>query len=264
MTTDSSLMTSRRLLGRVLQVVGVAVVFAGLLMFLWAYAEDRGGFLFLGVAIVFIAGPTLWRTGGRLAVIPGEVLLRTDRRPPVLYLRSFDEEERAHRFMRVIRDAFTVTPILGNYSQWAPMEQWKFAKLMRRIGPYVTVARPGEHLPELGASPIYLEEDEWQSRVLELMKKARFVVVRAGATPGLRWEIEMLWKHVPPQRVLLIAPGRRKVYRAFREWINPLLRKPLPEKLGDVRLIGFNDDGSPAPIDGRDTSRIREAFTPRT
>jgi hypothetical protein len=264
MTTEPSLISSRRLLGRVLQAVGIAVTIAGLLMFFWAYAEDRGLFLFLGTAIVFVLGPTLWRTGGRLAVIPGEVLLTMDRRPPVLYLRSFDEEEVSHRFMRVIRDAFTVTPIFGNYSQWAPMEQWTFAKLMRRIGPYITVARPGEHLPELGASPIYLREDEWQSGVLGLLKKARFVVVRAGATPGLRWEIEMLWKHVPPDRVLLITPGRRKVYRAFREWMNPLLRKPLPEKLGDVRLIGFNDDGSPVPIDGRNMSRIQAAFTPRT
>ncbi len=261
MIMDSSLMTPRHLLGRLLQVVGIVVTIAGLLMFLWAYAEDRGGYLFLGLGILAVVGPTLWRTGGRLAVIPGELLLQRDRRPPVLYLRSFDDEEASHRFAHFMRTAFTVTPILGGYSQWAPMEQWQFAKLMRRIGPYVTVARPGEHLPELGASPIYLDDDEWQSRVLKLMKQARFVVVRAGATPGLRWEIEMLWKNVPPERVLLIAPGRRKVYRAFREWMNELLRKPLPEKLGDVRLFGFNADGSPVAIDARDTSRITNAFT---
>lgn len=240
-------MNARRLASWLLRTVGIAATLGGLLLIMWSTTADHAGAVVAALALTFLVGPGLWRFGARLAVIPGEQLMAQDERPPVLYLRSFEAEERAHRFWSVLGRIGSV-PMLPGFSPWAPMEQWRFAKQMRRIGPYVTVARPGQRLPELGASPIYLDADEWEGRVLALLEKSRLVVIRGGSTPGLRWEVEMVLKHVDPGRLLLIAPALRKDYRPFREWMNKRLPKPLPERL-EVRLFRFAGDWQPLPMD---------------
>src|SRR5262249_44977931 len=53
---------------------------------------------------------------------------------------------------------------------------------------------------------------EWQSAALELMREALLIVVIAGVSPGLRWELEAIGRagHQSKLLVLMPEPHRRR------------------------------------------------------
>src|SRR5262249_39806233 len=69
--------------------------------------------------------------------------------------RSFSDETRDYRPWGFLRGAFAKR-ISENIPAWASQEQLLLGKYLSKIGPYVAVVRPGEPLPELGASRIYV------------------------------------------------------------------------------------------------------------
>ena len=85
----------------------------------------------------------------------------------------------------------------------------ELTRVLSRVGPVVAIGRPGDSLPELGAARLYARDDEWRAKVSELMLRARLVVIRAGPTPGLQWEIEEASRLLPPERVVLVSPPQR-------------------------------------------------------
>jgi hypothetical protein len=94
------------------------------------------------------------------------------------------------------------------------------ADQLRPFGPLVAIGKPGETLPQLGASRNYYSGSEWQAAALELMREAVLIVVIAGLSPGLRWELEAL-AHAGHQSKLLVLmpePTLRRVYPALYRW----------------------------------------------
>lgn len=74
---------------------------------------------------------------------------------------------------------------------------------LNRIGPVLEIGRPGEKLGTTGSARLYVADDDWQSIAGELMERARLVVIRAGNTPGLRWELERVRRKLHPEKVAL-------------------------------------------------------------
>jgi len=256
------LLKNHTVIGLSLKIVGIIVTIAGFVGVLWATGEDSVLVMVTAVLTFFLFGPLIWRYGLRIGSPLAEVKLKTDHRPPVLYFRSFSQEEAAHRFWQVIRSG-NAEPILPGYSPWPPMEQYQFNKLMNRLGPYIAIGRPGELLPEPGAARLYVSDDEWQDKVIGLLDRALFIVIRAGASPGLQWEISQVLGLLPLTRILLITPPRKCDYKVFRDWLSQLLPKPLPQKLGDfTRLIIFSKDGTPILLDYHGKLNEEQALEP--
>ena len=113
--------------------------------------------------------------------------------PPVLYLRSFADDESAAR------------------RHGALTEEEQLAKALAWVGPLFAVGKPGETLPQVGAQRIYVADDQWQTRVSELMAEARLVVLRTGSTGGFRWEVERALAALTPDRLLLVADDAREL-----------------------------------------------------
>ena len=90
----------------------------------------------------------------------------------MLYLQSFEDDERGAR----MKGSLT--------------EEEHLANVLSQIGPFLAIGRPGERLPEVGASRIYVGDEDWQSEVRELLGTARLVIIRTGRTMGLGWGIE--------------------------------------------------------------------------
>jgi len=67
------------------------------------------------------------------------------------------------------------------------------AKLLTPIGPVIAIGRPGEFLPELGAARTYTTDDDWQSWVLTRHKECSMVLLQAGRSAGLLWEVERVF-----------------------------------------------------------------------
>jgi hypothetical protein len=163
--------------------------------------------LLLGT-LLLAGSVALFRRGLATSQPTGRELMASDRRPPVLLLRSFGDDT-----MSVVE-----APTLGQIKALARMEE-SIAEQFRPFGPLVAIGRPGEALPKLGASRDYYSDSEWQAGALELMQKARLIVVIAGVSPGLRWELEAIARtgHQSKLIVLMPEPHRQRRWAIITE-----------------------------------------------
>ena len=201
-----------------------------------------------GIAGTFVAvaigltGAWAYQSGARHSALSANALTKADRRPPVVYLRSFQDDPIAAKGIALPHQA------LG-FVQFTNTEEEQLARVMNQIGPFVAVGKPGERLPEIGAARMYLKNEEWQARVLELMEKAQLVVLRAGRTEGLWWEVATAAKTVKPEKLVFLLPYNGAQYEAFRQRAESFLPCRLPEyrkpqiQLGSIRGILYFEPG---------------------
>ena len=62
-----------------------------------------------------------------------------------------------------------------------------------------------------------------------MVLQARIVVLRAGETENLLWEIGLATRELQPEQLLLLVPSGRKNYEAFRSKAERYFQRPLPE-----------------------------------
>jgi hypothetical protein len=189
--------------------------------------------MFSGLLIAIVAGYCLVRAK-RFDVEPAQVVLQRDPRPPIVYLRSFKADSSVSR--SVGRAGFNFTT-----------EEGEIAEMLAGIGPIIAIGRPGETLSYQGAARLYVKDSDWQQEVLSLLEAAPLVIVRAGGTPGLQWEIETSVKIVKPERLVFLLPLNRKGYEQFRRRNAEYFPRGLPDYTGwrypvtTVRAVLFFD-----------------------
>jgi hypothetical protein len=174
---------------------------------------------------------------------PASKILSEDKRPPVVYLRSFKDDKITSRAIRQ-----TSWPVFYTEEEY-------LVDVLHDFGPCIAIGQPGENLPNLGAARMYLEDNTWQDRVRELVISSKLVVLRAGNTQNFLWEVEQSAKNVKPEHIIILIPGVKSIYDEFLLRANRYFPKPLPEHPGDsslVRRIGslsgyiyFDEDWTP-------------------
>ena len=229
-------------LGNVCSVVGFALVVVGLLGFRGRglFASDLQVFAFgLGLAGIGIGGVFLLR-GKQLRAVSAPVLMAHDPIPPVVYLRSFaDDRQPLWKIFEGVNGGVTET------------DEELLKEVLTPVGPVIAIGRPGEDFQPPGAARFYVGDQDWQDIVTNLVTHAVLVVVRAGSSAGLWWEISHLVQHVEPRRVVFFFPARtfpvqrRRAYREFRERANQLLPSPLPQDLGKAIFVTFDTEWRP-------------------
>jgi hypothetical protein len=124
----------------------------------------------------------------------GETELSNDQRPPVLFLRSFDDDKLA--------------PNLGDVLQ--PDGE-------ALSGPDIALGNPDDYLPAPGAARIYCDHDKWRDEFVALAAKAQIVIVLEGVTEGLAWELSHIRQSIAPEKTFVITRGyvRRSKQLAF-------------------------------------------------
>jgi len=126
-------------------------------------------------------------------------------------------------------------------------EEGEIAEIVRSFGPLIAIGRPGEELSYHGAARIYMGDGDWHERVRKLLSQAKLVIVRAGETAGLSWEIGECAKTVEPHRLIILVPLSRRGYENFRAAAAPIFPRRLPEYTGrrvgetTLRAIGYFD-----------------------
>jgi hypothetical protein len=235
--------------GRVYRSFAVVLAIAALAMLAGAQSSPDGSTLFVtGLLSIAVAAVLELRAQRHLTPLAADVLAKDDR-PPVIYLRGFQDEVR-ERGVGELLAVLWQRPVATEISAWGPREQIEIAKVMQRIGPYIALGRPGEKLPEVGAAKLYVADADWQPKILEWLKKARLVVLQAGVTPGLRWEIGQMVKRLSPAKLLVILPDTDAQYRQFKAWADAVLPKALPD-MPKARLLMFGDDWTPTTLPDR-------------
>ncbi|MEJ2308472.1 MAG: hypothetical protein P8Z78_04025 [Gammaproteobacteria bacterium] len=189
--------------------------------------------------------------------IDADSLLAVDKRPVILFLRSFDDDEK-QKFassQRALLD-FSLETRLANH--------------FFRFGPFVAVGSPKETVPQPGAARVLLKDDEWQGRVLGWIGEANLIIMYSGETHWVNWELRQVidsgratslilmfpeikgWR--PSQRKKSIEARVEKIREVFREtpWMEEL------EAFADfkgLRAMLFRPDGSMVMVKSRSHSR---------
>jgi hypothetical protein len=220
--------------------------------------------------VICMVGVALIARGRQLQASSALQLLQSDRRAPVLFLRSFDDD-----------DLIDPTPRMIPLGDMFPRRyEESLAQALQAVGPMVTIGRPGDELALLGGGRLRVPDHAWKAAVDYLRKRASVVVLMVGRSQGLWWEITSSLQSVPIEQLLCFFPyveetkrrrsfmqrffyyhpaelplltgtyrrmtqEREQRYRLFRERVQPLVAKPLPLTIEDALFIDFTEDGTP-------------------
>jgi hypothetical protein len=189
-----------------------------------------------------------------------ESVLSTDRRTPVLFLRSFVDDERVHF------DHSEAGRALFDFSLEARLATHFF-----KTGPFIAVDSPN-HTPAIGAARASLTDTEWQGTVVEWMRAARLIVLLAGLTQWVRWEMKQSVELGYSRKLIILMPelsGRKRLrsdiatkrLEAIREtfsgspWEAGINEPCVPE---NIRSLMFGPDGQVTAVCAK--SRSRDCF----
>lgn len=146
------------------------------------------------IAIVaFIVAFVLYERGKRHLAPNAAEMAAADGRAPILYLRSFDADETAS------------------------FDEQALARILEEAGPFLAIGRPGDKLPPLGAARFYVDDKHWQNSVAKLLDRAALVVLLAGKTDGLFWELRQCRQRLAPSQLVILLPTDRSAYDQFRD-----------------------------------------------
>jgi len=189
-----------------------------------------------------------------------EALLAIDHRPPILFLRSFEDDEKQtySSSQKALLD-FSLELRLSNH--------------FSRFGPFIAIGSPKDKLPQLGAARAFFSDAEWQSRVLAWMRESQLVIMYSGKTHWVNWELNQLIQNGCITRLILLMPE----IKFFRSWkrsgevfaraalIRTVFDKtpweaalPQFEDFKSLRAVVFRPDGSALMI--RCRSRRRDSY----
>lgn len=182
-----------------------------------------------------IAGVWTFFRATRHATPAAAHLRAHDQRPPVLLLRQFSDDE---------LKAARTTP-------GGPTFEHFLAGELRRMGPAISVGRPGERLQPLGASRDYLAGD-WRQGVQTLINDAALVVFLLGESDNLLWELNATIAARGAASALVVIPplvDRTELERRWARFVDatagvagPVLPRALPRE--PVVAVFFTTDGA--------------------
>jgi hypothetical protein len=160
------------------------------------------------IAVVLIAVRAIWRVGTRFNLRQRDAIILKDK-PPVLLLRSF------------VDDVAGIPP-----SALIPRLLWRRKRLeetigaeLTRAGPFVAIGKPGERLPQLGAHRLYVGDADWQNVVTSYITRAEPIILIAGTTTWVSWELANIVALGRMNRLLIVFPRSTDAERTAR-WQN--------------------------------------------
>lgn len=198
--------------------------------------EDSAWDLTMSVCATALLCVGMWllRRSRRHEAVSAAQAMADDPRPPVLYLRSFQDDGSVLLEDRGIPGTRALTRAVSPMSS-----EEELADILQRIGPVVAIGKPGETLPELGAARLYVDHDKWQAEVGALMRRAALVAVRVGRSPGVLWEIGQALTQIPRERLALVMLGDEPLSPQVAERLAPALGQALPAALAAPRRGGW-------------------------
>lgn len=171
----------------------------------WDYILTSTIFAACGVAFM----RAWWFVMGQITATSAAKMLLKYVRPPVLYLRSFQDDSMTRK-----------TSWIGSLTT----EEQAVMSVVIDIGPFIGVGRSDM---KYGPSPARV--DNWQPAVTWLLARAQLVVLRCGTGEWLFWELEQAVKIIRPEQLLILVPADEETYRKFRDRAAGILPNPLPQ-----------------------------------
>jgi hypothetical protein len=217
----------------------------------WGDFWGGTGYIF-GAVGAWLCCAVLFPTSFKLLQPTADQLLLRGQRPPVLFLRSFEDEQASER-----------TSQFGKVPLWFPGKVRHEVALAFRfglLGPVIAVGRPRDRMPQLGASRLYVPDGEWQDTVGKLMQDSGIVLVLAHqTTDGLGWEIDHAVKTLRPEQFTLYfrpVDDHEREYQLFKIRAERYFPHGLPATLEGNRYVLFGVGWSSGWIRCENTSLV--------
>ncbi|HEX4862123.1 MAG TPA: hypothetical protein VFV07_12865 [Rhizomicrobium sp.] len=177
-----------------------------------------------GFYYLIIASSAAWYMWRRHYAWSAERLMTHDKRSPVVFLRSFVDDG-----VRLRASGFV--------PRWrARTIEEAMAPLARGVGPFVTFANPTSRLPPLGAAKAFHTNDTWQGAIEEWIVGARLIVLAAGRTDSVKWEIEKIVAVGAMHKLVIVLPPDRKGHKGERfQWLRTyFVATPYEAAIGEL------------------------------
>jgi hypothetical protein len=127
-----------------------------------------------------------------------------DERPPLLFLRSFIDDQVPLTPPRVS----VASKLLDGAALVTTLDHVILIEGSHH-GPTVALGSPDDTVPPYGAARGYFGHNDWKDAVSQLAADAAHIVIVLDETPGVAWEIETLHRNDHLAKTLcLISPGR--------------------------------------------------------
>jgi hypothetical protein len=140
-----------------------------------------------------------------------EALLQSDPRSPVLFLRSFSEDERVS-----FKEAMTQETLFD-----VSLEDG-LARHFSSTGPFIAVGSPGQAVPVLGAARASLSNAEWQSKVVDWMDSASLIIIVPGITHFVEWEFRQIVQRGHAGKLILLFRPLATICQIVFNWLRLL------------------------------------------
>jgi hypothetical protein len=138
----------------------------------------------------------------RSARVSAESLAQTDQRAPVLFLRSFkDDQVELDRPKRGLIRGF-----LGMGAP-APSLDHVLLEEFTAVGPVVAIGVPGESAP-FGAARTFVDNSEWRAVVAKFASDAAAIIIVVDDTEGVKWELSHILDSGHLSKTLCLMPPR--------------------------------------------------------
>ena len=202
-----------------------------------------------------------WRLARKHSAVSAKDALEKDPRPPIVYLRSFQDDGLFNPGAFFLANDWLRT--LGEKTT-----EDNLSRLLAPFGPVVAIGRPEEEMPEVGAARIYVGDDNWQDLIKDLLSdRGALAVFQAGDTKSLRWELTLVAALLRPEQILMFLPfglhwssGRRNAsYAAFQLWAGTCFPAPCPTPSNQA----CSSATSPRSPSGKRASSSRKESPPR-
>jgi hypothetical protein len=221
------------------------------LLFLILYAIGfTGQLLVLGGLFLLMGALAGIRTGRRLRAPDAAEVLRRDPRPPIVFLRPFNEDHRLVYGSPIGPREGGEQPVS---SKGETGHEQTLAHLLRGAGPFIAIGQPGEKLVTLGAARWYVSDADWQNEVEAMVRRAGAVVLQPELSSGTMWEVDLVARAADLMRLLLIVPNPR--LRPLRYWrIRELAHErlsvvlPTADECAPCDAFYFDDSRNPVPL----------------
>ncbi|MGH6804437.1 MAG: hypothetical protein ACREC3_13890 [Methyloceanibacter sp.] len=185
-----------------LYTAGAIITFA-VALFAGVMAGHAGGRIWPIAVGALFGGLLIWllRRAARHAQPSAASALASDPRPPVLLLRSFvDDSLLVDQRIKVLID------------------QQATVRFEEAMSAYFSA-----YGPQVGAARAYLTKEQWQSAVKSWIGKASFIVMVAGATEWIRWELKQILDQSRTNELLLLLPPPQLAAAELKQrWDNVL------------------------------------------
>jgi hypothetical protein len=186
-----------------------------------------------------------------------------DKRPPVLILRAFADDERL-----TVNEKWRWRHFVSLWDHSVRFEE-VVARSVWTEGPVIAIGQPDDKEPPPGAIRDYTGEGDWHSKVEAHIAACSRIYMIVGATKALKWEFAQVVRLERQNSVSLIFPPVDEI-RVVNRWHDCLdafgTRGQWPplstEQVLRTLLVRFVDDGRIFVICGRkrDEASYEAAF----